>query len=59
MNEEDKKQLQEAIMEKMAMALSAITRTSNVDSDKTAAEAAHELANTMMAIQLMKTERDE
>ena len=59
MNEEDKKLLQEAIMEKMAMVLSAITRTSKVDSDKTAAEAAHELADTLMDIQLMKTERDE
>ena len=59
MNGEDKKQLQEVIMEKMVMVLSAITRTSNVDSDKTAAEAAHELANTLMDIQLMKAERDE
>lgn len=46
-------------MEKMVVVLSAITKTSNVDSDKTAAEAAHELVNTLMGIQLMKTERDE
>lgn len=59
MNEEDKKQLQKVIMEKMVMVLSAITKTSIVDSDKTAAEAAHELADTLMDIQLMKTERDE
>ena len=59
MNEKEKREMKELIWEKLFVVLTGITDCSDSEKDKCAAEAANALVNTLLSLQLVKTEPDE
>lgn len=57
MTAEDRNELNRMVLEKIVMALSAITRSSSTESDKYAAEAEQALMNVMLNLQLCRVDR--